>query len=105
MEPTNPSVIAGVFRDQAKADRARHELKQAGFREDWIRSTLYHLNATQEALGSVELISEKSRIIVAVMAEGRDRDALGILMNNGANNTDLPPGIVLEQGALVRSRA
>jgi hypothetical protein len=104
METTNPSLIAGIFRTQATADHAINELEQAGFREDQIRSTVYNLNEAQEAQGSFEHVPEQSRIVVTVIAEGREQEALGILVQNGANNADLPPGLVLEQGTLVNSQ-
>jgi len=101
MENTDLSIIAGVFRDRAKADRALEDLKQAGFRDDQLGSTVYNLNKAQEAEGSSEHAHEYSRIVVTVMAEGRDQDAVGILFDNGANNADLPPGTLLKQGTLV----
>jgi hypothetical protein len=103
METANPSLIAGVFRDQVKANKAMDELKQGGFREDQIKSTRYNLNAVQEAQDSPDLVTESSRIVVTVMAEGRDQDAVGILVNNGANNADLPSGTILDHGTIVSS--
>jgi hypothetical protein len=97
MENTDLSIVAGVFRDHAKADRAIDELKQAGFRDDQLSSTVYNQHTEQEAPGS----SEYSRTVVAVMAEGREQDAVGILFENGANNADLPPGVLLKHGTLV----
>lgn len=98
MQNTNPSPIVGVFRDHAKADHAVKELKQAGFREDQIRSALYSLEPAQETQ-----TPENSRIIVTVKAEGRDQQAFGILFNNGANNADLPPGLELSDSEIVSS--
>ncbi len=95
METTNPSLVAGVFRDQADVDRAIQELKHVGFREDQIRSTLYNLKT--------EGIPETSRLVVTIMAEDRNQEAASIFVNNGANNTDLPAGTVLKQGTLVSS--
>lgn len=103
METANPALIVGVFRDQVKANKAMDELKQGGFREDQIKSTAYNLNAVQEAQDSPELVAESSRIVVTVMAEGRDEDAVGILVNNGANNADLPFGTILDHGTIVSS--
>ncbi len=104
METTNPSPVTGIFRVQATADHAIDELKQAGFREDQIRSTVYDLNEEQEAQGSFEHVPEQTRIVVTVMAEGREQNAESILFNNGANNADLPPGMILEHGAIVNSQ-
>ncbi|SRR6266581_9717749 len=97
MENTDLSIVAGVFRDRAKADRALEELKQAEFRDDQLSSTVYNQHTEQEAPGS----SEHSRIVVTVMAEGREQDAVGILFDNGANNADLPPGTLLKHGTIV----
>ncbi len=98
MENTDPSAIVGVFRDPAKADRAVDELKQAGFREDQIKSIVYILPPTEERL------SEEKRIVVTVEADGRDQQAFGILFDNGANNADLPPGLALTDSAIVSAQ-
>jgi hypothetical protein len=111
METSDSSTITGVFRERAQADQAVEQLKQAGFREDQIQATSYHptqntkVSAEEEiegvphapGLGGVSL----SRFVVVVNAEGREHEALGFLVSNGANNSDLPPGMVLEHGALV----
>ena len=100
MQNTDPSPIVGVFRDHAKAEHAVDELKQAGFRDDQIASSLYSLAPTKE-----EQTPENSRVVVTVTAEGRDQQVFGILFNNGANNGDLPPGMILRDGKLVESQA
>ncbi len=100
MQSTDSSPIVGVFRDHAKADRAVEELKQAGFREEQITSAIYSLEPAQEAQ-----TPENSRFIVTVTPEGRDQQAFGILFSNGANNADLPPGMVLKHGKVVSSQA
>lgn len=105
MEMTNPSLITGIFRAQATADHAIDELKQAGFREDQIRSAVYNLNEEQEVQGSFEHVPEQSRVVVTVMAEGREQDAESILFNNGANNADILPGMILEHSAIVNSQS
>ena len=92
MQNTDPSPIVGVFRDQAKADHAIEELKQAGFTEDQITSRVVSLHSAPE-----EQTPENTRIIVTVKAEGRDTQAFGILFSGGANNADLPPGMSLEE--------
>ena len=99
MENIDPSAIVGVFRDPAKADRAIDELKQAGFREDQIKSIVYILPPTEEQ------VSEEKRIIVTVEADGRDQQAFGILFDNGANNADLPPGLALTDSTIVSAQA
>ncbi len=99
MQSTDPSPIVGVYRDHAKADQAVEELKQAGFREEQITSAKYSLEPAQEVQ-----TPENSRIIVTVTPEGRDQQAFGILFSNGANNADLPPGMVLKHGKVVSSQ-
>jgi hypothetical protein len=100
MQQTDPSPIVGVFRDHAKADHAVDELKQAGFREDQIRTTVVSLQTASE-----EQTHDNSRIVITVDAEGKDRQAFGILFNNGANNADLPPGMALKHSKIVGSEA
>jgi hypothetical protein len=97
METSDRSTIEGVFRDRARADLAVEQLKQAGFQDDHIRSTVFDLSSA----GDVQHAQEASRIVVSVEAAGREPVALGILLRNGANNADLPPGVALVQGALV----
>jgi hypothetical protein len=100
MQGNDPSPIVGVFRDHAKADHAVEELKQAGFREDQITSAVVSLQTASE-----EHSSENTRIIVTVTADGKDKQAFGILFNSGANNADLPPGLSLRDGKIVSSQA
>src|SRR6266513_3033655 len=100
MQNTEPSPIVGVFRDHAKADHAVEELKQAGFTEDQITSKVVSLH-----IAPGEQTPENTRIIVTVKANGRDKQAFGILFSNGANNADLPPGMVLRDGKIAESQA
>jgi len=99
MDNTDPLTVVGVLRDHAKADRAIEDLKQAGFRDDQLSSTVYNLGTAQEVQGP----SEHSRIVVTVRAhsEKEEAKAFGILFDNGANNADLPPGTILKHGAIV----
>ncbi len=91
---TNPSLVTGVFRNQADADRAIQELKQAGFQEDQIKTTPYNLQ--------IEGIPETSRLVVTILAGDRNQEASAIFVNSGANNADLPAGTILDaQGNLV----
>jgi hypothetical protein len=99
MVNSDPSTLVGVFRDRAKADRAIEELKQAGFRDDQLSSTVYSFKTTQEAQES-----EPSRVVLTVKTDGRDQQAFSILFNNGANNADLPPGTVFEYGSIVSAQ-
>ena len=100
MENTDASPITGVFRDPAKANLAIEELKRAGFGEEQIQSSVVSLLS---AAG--EQTPETTRIIVTVKADGNDKRAFGILFNNGANNADLPPGMVLKNGKIAESQA
>jgi hypothetical protein len=100
MENTDLSPIIGVFRDHAKANHALEELKQAGFTEDQIQSSVVSLHSAPE-----EQTPEITRIIVTVKADGKDKLAFGILFNNGANNADLPPGMALKHSKIAGSQA
>jgi len=111
METSDHSTIVGVFREQAQADLAVEQLKQAGFREDQIQATVYNpapdaSTAEEEVEGVPHVVGAGggSRFVVAVNAEGREHEALGVMVNNGANNSDIPHGMVLEHGTLVRSQ-
>jgi hypothetical protein len=99
MQNADPSLVVGVFRDHAKADHAVEELKQAGFSDDQVTSTVIGMQSAQEAHAA-----ENSRIIVAVKAEGKEKQAFGVLFSNGANNADLPPGMELREGKLVNAQ-
>jgi len=100
MENTDLSPITGVFRDHAKANHAVEELKRAGFGEDQIQSAVVSLLSAPE-----EQTPENTRIIVTVKADGKDKQAFGILFSNGANNADLPSGMVLRDGKIAESQA
>ena len=99
MNTVDYSHIVGVFRDRSQADRAVEELKQAGIGEDQIEVTEYNLRTTEEAEGSSRY-NANTRIIVHVQAEGKEQGAVGILVQNGANNADIPPGTQLVRGSL-----
>jgi len=90
MQNTGPSTIVGVFRDQTKAEQAVEQLKQAGFTDDQITSKVVGLKTA-----SGEQTPENTRLLLIVKAEGKDKQAFGILFSNGANNADLPPGMTL----------
>src|SRR5215831_8268396 len=90
MQNTGPSPIVGVFRDQTKAEDAVEKLKQAGFTDDQITSKVLVLKTA-----SGEQTPENTRIVLIVKAEGRDKEAFGILFSSGANNADLPAGMTL----------
>lgn len=109
METSDRSTIAGVFRERAYAELAVEQLKEAGFSEDQIQATTYHPTpsaSTEEEIGDEARVpgAGGDRFIVVVNAEGREHEALGVLVSNGANNSDLPQGTVLEHGTLVNEQ-
>src|SRR5574340_343647 len=95
MENTGHSPIVGVFRDREKAEQAIEQLKQAGFTDEEVKSKVVNLNAVSEVQSP-----ETTRTIVTVKAEGKEKQAFGILFDNGANNADLPPGITLSDSRI-----
>lgn len=99
MQHTGPSPIVGVFKDRAQADRAVEELKQTGFKDDQITTTVIGMQSAQEAQAS-----ENSRVIIAVKADDKEKEAFGVLFGNGANNADLPAGMALVEGKLVNAQ-
>ena len=101
---TEFSDIVGVFRDRSQADQAVDELKQAGFAEDAIQMTEYDLPGVVEAV-SPSLQASNKRVIVHVKAEGKEQEAVGIMVQHGANNADIPPGTKLVHGTLVGTNA
>jgi len=90
MQNTAPSTIVGVFRYQTKAEQAVEQLKQAGFTDDQITSKVVGLKTA-----SGEQTPENTRLLLIVKAEGKDKQAFGILFSNGANNADISTGITL----------
>ena len=90
MQNTGPSPIVGVFKDETNAKHAVEQLKQAGFTDDQITSKEIGLKTA-----SGEQTPENIRTLLIVKAEGKDKQAFGILFSNGANNADLPPGMAL----------
>ena len=90
MQNNDPTPIVGVFKDQSKADHTVEELKQAGFTEDQITSKVVSQRTAPE-----EQTAENTRIIVTIKANGKEKQAFGIMFNSGANNADLLPGMSL----------
>ncbi|MFL5625293.1 MAG: hypothetical protein ACJ788_06805 [Ktedonobacteraceae bacterium] len=107
---TSERTIVGVFRDRARANLAVEQLKQAGFSEDQIQANAYNLasnTSTAEGIGDgphIPGVGGESRFVVAVNADGREHEAVGVMVRNGANNSDLPHGMVLEHGSLVNEQ-
>jgi hypothetical protein len=98
MQNTGPSPIVGVFRDQTKAEQAVEKLKEAGFSDDQVISKVVKLHSATE-----EETPENMRTIVTVKAEGKEKQAFGILFSSGANNADLPPGVTLSDNRITSS--
>ncbi len=99
MQNTEPSQIVGVFRDQTKAEHAVAQLKEAGFTDDQVLSKVVGLHSESE-----EQTPENTRTIVTVKADGKEKQAFGILFSSGANNADLPPGITLTDSRIVSAQ-
>jgi len=97
-EATTYSRMVGVFRERTNAEQALHELKQAGFQETEL--TAYDPHPTEEAVDSIQG-DAGIRFLVHVLAEGREQEAVAILVSHGANNADLPLGTTLDQGSLI----
>ncbi len=111
MEHSDFPLIAGVFREQTQADHAISALEQAGFSKEMITSTAYNFHAvqdtqdTQDTQSAIGSLTDNNRIVVTVVAEGRDQEAVGILISNGANNSDIPSGTALVNGAITGADA
>ncbi len=99
-EDTTYARMIGVFRERTRAEQALNDLKQAGFRE--IELTVYDPHPAEEALDSVQG-DAGMRVLVRVLAKGREQEAVAILVSNGANNADLPFGTTLDHGSLIAS--
>ena len=102
MNTVDYSHVVGVFREHSQAEQAIDKLKQIGIGEDQIQLTEYNLHTAEEVYSSSQHESNK-RIIVHVKADGKEQDAVGILVHNGANNADIPPGTMLVHGSLISS--
>jgi hypothetical protein len=102
MDQVDYSLAVGVFRERSQADQAIDELKQIGIREDRIKVREYHLPGAGE-VDSQPPQESNQRLIVNVNADGKAKEAVGILFNDGANNADLPHGTKLIHGSLVNS--
>jgi len=99
-ELTTYSHMVGVFRERSNAEQALNEFKQAGFQETGL--TVYDPHPAQEAVDSSR-VDSGMRVLVQVLAEGREQEAVEILVSNGSNNSDLPPGTKLYHGSIIHS--
>src|SRR6266487_591935 len=102
MDTVDYSHVVGVFREHSQAEQAIDKLKQIGIGEDQIQLTEYNLQPA-EGIGSSSRQESNKRLIVDVHADGKEQQAVGIMVNNGANNADIPPGTQLVHGSLVSS--
>jgi len=103
MNPGTPedrpySRMIGVFRERTNAEQALSELKQAGFQETEL--TVYNSHPAEEPVDSSQ-VDSGMRVLVHVLAQGREQEAVGILVSHGANNSDLPFGTDLSQGSII----
>ena len=97
-EDTTYSHMVGVFRERTTAEQALNELKQAGFQETEL--TVYDPHPAEEPVDFSRLDSGV-RVLVQVLAEGREQEAVAILVSHGANNADIPLGTALYHGSLI----
>lgn len=94
------SHMVGVFRERTHAEQALNELRQAGFQETEL--TVYDPHPAGEPVDSSH-VDSGMRVLVQVLAEGREQEAVGILVSNGANNADLPLETELYHGSIIGS--
>jgi hypothetical protein len=94
------SRMVGVFRERTNAEKALNELQQAAFQETEL--TVYDPHPAGEP-GDFSQVDSGMRVLVHVLAKGREQEAVGILVSNGANNADLPFGTDLLDGSIISS--
>src|SRR6266550_5696736 len=104
MNTVDYSHVVGVFRERSQAEQAIDKLKRIGIGEDQIQLNEYNLPIA-EGIGSSSRQESNKRLIVNVDADGKEQEAVGIMVNNGANNADIPPGTELIHGSLVSSNS
>jgi hypothetical protein len=123
MTESDRSTIVGVFEDQAQAEQAINELRSAGFSDDQINLVVHRApgtgediisdakrieageSRTDEAPGIFKEKSEVTRTVVTVKAEGREQEAVGILIRNGANNANIPEALEAELAPILGPEA
>ena len=104
MNTTEYSRVVGVFRERSKAEQAIDKLKRIGIEEDQIQLTEYNLH-NAEMISDLSRPETNKRLVLNVEADGKEQEAVGIMMNSGANNTDIPPGTELVHGSLISSNS
>jgi uncharacterized protein (TIGR02271 family) len=97
MTTTQRPIIAGVFTDEAQAQKAMDDLQRAGFSRDQIRYSVRRsgtgITDSLEGLGLPEQEAEfynsefeAGRTIVTVASNDRQQESFDILRRNGAYN-------------------
>ena len=97
MTTTQRPIIAGVFTDEAQAQKAMDDLQRAGFSRDQIRYSVRRsgtgITDSLEGLGLPEQEAEfynsefeAGRTIVTVSTNDRQQESFDILRHNGAYN-------------------
>jgi uncharacterized protein (TIGR02271 family) len=82
--------VVGVFLDEVYAQQAIQALQSAGFQANVTdQSSLRSLNIPQNELGLYESRLGEGNTVVTVNAGGRGEDALGIMLQNGAEYMNL----------------
>src|SRR5437899_546900 len=85
--------MVGVFEDRVHADESVEALKQAGFGENQIWLTEYDRRTPAKAADLSQEIPASGRLtLVHVQAERREQEAVGIMVQHGANNSRIPAG-------------
>jgi hypothetical protein len=104
MNTAEYSHVVGVFRERSNAEHAIDKLKRIGIEEDQIQLTEYNLHSAVE-ISDLSKPETNKRLVLSVEADGKQQEAVGIMMNNGANNTDIPPGTELVHGSIINSNS
>lgn len=100
MNTAEYSHVVGVFRERSDAEQAIDKLKRIGVGEDQIQLTEYDLQ-NAERISDLPQQETNKRLVLNVEADGKEQEAVGIMINSGANNADIPPGTELVHGSIV----
>jgi len=90
----NSSTVVGVFPDQQWADQAMQALRSAGFKakvaDKSVVGNLANMGIDRNAAGIYsDRLGEGDTVLIVEDAQNRGEDALGIMLQNGAENIDL----------------
>ena len=123
MTDSDRSIMVGVFEVQEQAEQAVNELRSAGFSDDQVNLVVHRApgmgddiitderrieageSRTIEAPGIYKGKPEVTRTVVTVKAEGREQEALAILIRNGANNANIPNALEAELAPILGREA